>query len=50
MRWMARLTLILILLFFFVEVTAGKFCSYKKVDENGGNSVIEISLNCLNSS
>lgn len=50
MRWMARLTLILILLFFFVDVTAGKFCSYKKVDENGGNSVIEISLNCLNSS
>lgn len=50
MRWIARLTLILTLLFFFVEITAGKFCSYKKVDENGGNSVLEISLNCLNSS
>ena len=50
MRWVARFTLILILLFFSVEITAGKFCSYKKIDENGGNFVIEISLSCLNSS
>ena len=43
MRWIARFTLILILLFFSVEITAGKFCLYKKIDENVGNFVIEIS-------
>ena len=43
MQWIAKFTLILILLFFSVEITAGKFCLYKKIDENGGNFVIEIS-------
>ena len=43
MRWIARFTLILILLFFSVEITAGKFYLYKKIDENAGDFVIEIS-------